>query len=247
MEQTERIRAMEARFDTCRAALAELEAAVGRFEAACPEFAALSHYMQSGAWQRDFEADEAGALPPGLPRGVLSEDGVFDLLERAQTVARKLGKAFPAAPASDGTGARPMEERDRAAVLAMMRAFYASPAVLTDGSDEIFENDVSACLGGDPNLSGFVYEENGELLGYAMTARSFSTEFGKPCVWLEDLFVAPAARGRGVGRALLSFVLAKHPGAVFRLEAERENEKAVRLYEGVGFAELPYYEMIKIK
>ena len=94
MEQTERIRAMEARFDTCRAALAELEAAVGRFEAACPEFAALSHYMQSGAWLRDFEADEAGALPPGLPRGVLSEDGLFGLLERGEAAAGRLSVPY---------------------------------------------------------------------------------------------------------------------------------------------------------
>ena len=42
----------------------------------------LEQYYTSGEWLADLEADEAGALPADLKRGVLSEDGVFDLLER---------------------------------------------------------------------------------------------------------------------------------------------------------------------
>lgn len=42
----------------------------------------LSDYYGSAAWKRDFAADEAGRLPAGLKRGVLSEDGVYHLLER---------------------------------------------------------------------------------------------------------------------------------------------------------------------
>ncbi len=42
----------------------------------------LSDYYGSPAWKRDFAADEAGLLPKELKRGVLSEDGICDLLER---------------------------------------------------------------------------------------------------------------------------------------------------------------------
>ena len=42
---------------------------------------ALSSYYGSAAWKRDFAADEAGLLPKELKRGVLSEDGIYDLLE----------------------------------------------------------------------------------------------------------------------------------------------------------------------
>ena len=42
----------------------------------------LSEYYGSAAWKRDFAADEAGLLPQDLKRGVLSEDGVYDLIER---------------------------------------------------------------------------------------------------------------------------------------------------------------------
>ena len=75
---------------------------------------------------------------------------------------------------------RSMQESDRASVLDMMRVFYASPAVHTDGSEEIFQADVSACVGDSPYAEGFVFEQDGKLAGYGMIARSFSTEFGKP-------------------------------------------------------------------
>ena len=42
----------------------------------------LSDYYSSPTWKRDFAADEAGLLPEELKRGVLSEDGIYDLLER---------------------------------------------------------------------------------------------------------------------------------------------------------------------
>ena len=43
---------------------------------------ALSAYYGSAAWKRDYAADEAGLLPPSLKRGVLSEDGIYNLLEQ---------------------------------------------------------------------------------------------------------------------------------------------------------------------
>lgn len=83
---------------------------------------------------------------------------------------------------------RMMTAQDAPAVLEMMRVFYASPAVLSNGSEEIFQNDVAECVSGSPYLEGYVFEENGQLQGYAMVAKSFSTEFGKRCIWIEDLY-----------------------------------------------------------
>ena len=42
---------------------------------------ALSDYYSSPVWKRDFAADEAGLLPKDMKRGVLSEDGIYNLLE----------------------------------------------------------------------------------------------------------------------------------------------------------------------
>ena len=48
-----------------------------------------------------------------------------------------------------------------------------------------------------------------EILGYAMIAKSFSTEFGKPCMWIEDLYIREAYRGTGLGSKFLDYIEAK--------------------------------------
>ena len=42
----------------------------------------LTRYYESGQWLHDYELDEQGLLPPGLKRGVLAQDAVFDFLEQ---------------------------------------------------------------------------------------------------------------------------------------------------------------------
>ncbi len=141
---------------------------------------------------------------------------------------------------------RRMAETDRADVMHMMQVFYASPAVHTSGSEEIFAADINACVGDSPYLEGYVFEnKNAALVGYAMLAKSFSTEFGKPCIWIEDLYLAPEARGLGLGRRFFDFLHATYPNVVFRLEAEEENQRAVQLYRKQGYETMPYLEMIK--
>ena len=78
-----------------------------------------------------------------------------------------------------------------------------------------------------------------------MIAKSFSTEFGKPCIWIEDLYIKEQYRGMGLGKMFLDFITEKYTGCIFRLEVEKENEGAVGLYEKCGFDFLPYLEMKK--
>ena len=78
-----------------------------------------------------------------------------------------------------------------------------------------------------------------------MIAKSFSTEFGKPCIWIEDLFLTEESRGLGLGRLMISYIEEKYEGAIFRLEVEEENERAMRLYRKCGFDVIPYTEMKK--
>ena len=130
-------------------------------------------------------------------------------------------------------------------VLEMMREFYSSPAVFTDGSDEIFISDIENCINNSDYLEGYIIENSDEIQGYAMIAKSFSTEFGKPCIWIEDLYIRQEHRGKGLGKMFLDFITEKYTGCIFRLEVEEENAGAVRLYEKCGFDFLPYLEMKK--
>src|SRR3954466_450581 len=58
-------------------------------------------------------------------------------------------------------------------------------------------------FGPKPYAEVLMAEEGSEPVGFALFFHNFSTFLGKPGVYLEDLFVRPAARGRGVGRQLL--------------------------------------------
>ena len=76
-----RIREMERSYDKVSDALKAIEDAKD-------DIVRLRQYMDSGLWKEDFEADERGELPANLKRGVLSEDGLWNLLEDlAQTLA----------------------------------------------------------------------------------------------------------------------------------------------------------------
>lgn len=140
---------------------------------------------------------------------------------------------------------RKMTPGDEACVLEMMRTFYASPAVLTGGSEEIFRRDIDTCIQGSPYLEGYIFEEAGQLQGYAMVAKSFSTEFGKPCIWIEDLYIREGFRGQGLGSRFLRELEQLYTDCIFRLEVEEENRQAIHVYEGCGFRHLPYMEMKK--
>jgi ribosomal protein S18 acetylase RimI-like enzyme len=140
---------------------------------------------------------------------------------------------------------RQMTEADKNEILVMMKSFYSSPAVYTNGSEEIFLNDIENCINGNPYLEGYIFEDKGLIQGYAMIAKSFSTEFGKPCIWIEDIYIKDIYRGKGIGNKFMDYIFDKYKDSIFRLEVEEENKNAIALYKKSGFDFLPYLEMKK--
>ena len=80
MTRIERITHMESLLDKSTEVIARLEQALKDFAALQPDIAELEAYYTSPQWRKDFEADEAGKLPKDLKRGVLSEDGIWNVL-----------------------------------------------------------------------------------------------------------------------------------------------------------------------
>ena len=76
--QIERIKWMEQRFNNALAAIKD--GTTDSLKTIKEDIAELSKYYSSELWKTDFAADEAGHLPPNLKRGVLSEDGIWNLL-----------------------------------------------------------------------------------------------------------------------------------------------------------------------
>ncbi len=59
-------------------------------------------------------------------------------------------------------------------------------------------------FGARPYAEVLLFEENSKRVGFALFFHSFSTFLGKPGIYLEDLFILPAYRGRGYGKKLLA-------------------------------------------
>ena len=85
--QIERIKWMENRFNKALATFKDRSA--DSLKAIKEDVAELSKYYGSKLWKQDFAADEAGILPPDLKRGVLSEDGIWNLLSDYRDVQKK--------------------------------------------------------------------------------------------------------------------------------------------------------------
>ena len=83
----ERIKWMEQRYNNALAAIKDGSAV--SLKAVKEDVAELSKYYGSELWKQDFAADEAGKLPPDLKRGVLSEDGIWNLLSDYRDVQKK--------------------------------------------------------------------------------------------------------------------------------------------------------------
>ena len=88
-EQIKRISKYEEYFDQVSEAVKKLEEALEAFDSVQPQLKELTEYYESDLWKKDFEDDEKGLIPKDLKRGVLSEDGVYDLLEEIKELKER--------------------------------------------------------------------------------------------------------------------------------------------------------------
>lgn len=135
---------------------------------------------------------------------------------------------------------RKIEERDVAAYTAMATDFYNSPAVLHSIPQASITNTARAVLNGTPYADIYIFEAEGAPVGYGLLALTHSQEAGGLCVWLEEIYLLPAWRGRGIGGAFIEFVKSTLPAARYRLEVEPENARAKALYARHGFGAMGY-------
>jgi GNAT superfamily N-acetyltransferase len=94
-----------------------------------------------------------------------------------------------------------------------------------------------ALFGESPRVWALLAEQNGEAVGYAIWFYNFSTFTGRHGLYVEDVYVAPAWRGQGVGRTIFRHLARR---AVMAGCARMEwavltwNEDAIRFYRSLG-------------
>jgi len=131
---------------------------------------------------------------------------------------------------------RPAEKRDVAVIL----GFINELAEYERLSHEVVADEASLerfLFGENRAAEAVIGESEGEAVGFALFFHTFSTFLGRPGLYLEDLYVRPDMRGRGVGKGLLHYVA--------QLALERDcgrlewsvldwNEPAIGFYERLG-------------
>ena len=135
---------------------------------------------------------------------------------------------------------RRIRQEDTVAYIEMATDFYSSPAVLHSIPESYIENAVKTVLDGTPFADIYMFEENGVVVGYGMLAFTYSQEAGGLVCWLEEIYVSPTLRGKGIGGAFIEFVKQTVPAARYRLEVEPDNVRVKALYQKQGFMPLGY-------
>ena len=104
-------------------------------------------------------------------------------------------------------------------------------------------------FGARPVAEAVVAEVDGSVVAFALFFTNFSTFLGKPGLYLEDLYVQPAHRGTGLGKALLSHLgaLAVQRGCGrFEWSVLDWNERAIRFYEQMGATVMPEWRICRV-
>ena len=91
-EQVRNVLKMEKMFLSLEAAIGNLEEAFSQFRSVYDHSDTLEKYYTSPQWRKDFEDDEAGKIIPEISKGVLSEDGIYNLLERKKELLEELSE-----------------------------------------------------------------------------------------------------------------------------------------------------------
>jgi GNAT superfamily N-acetyltransferase len=106
-----------------------------------------------------------------------------------------------------------------------------------------------ALFGENPRLFCELAEWNGEVAGFAVWFINFSTFSGRSGIYLEDLFVRPALRGNGIGKALLSHLAkecVKNNWSRLQWSVLDWNEPSIEFYKSLGAVLMDEWTVCKV-
>jgi GNAT superfamily N-acetyltransferase len=143
---------------------------------------------------------------------------------------------------------RPARPGDEHAIFELIYALaeYERLTHLVTGSAEKLATHL---FGARPAAEALVVESAGQIVAFALFFGNYSTFLTQPGLYLEDIFVLPEQRGRGIGKALLK--------AVARVAAERNcarlewsvldwNSSAIAFYEKLGASVMPDWRICRV-
>ncbi len=143
---------------------------------------------------------------------------------------------------------RSAEKKDISAIINLIKelAEYEKLLHLVKTTEKNIEE---VLFGENKFIEVLLAEYEGKLAGQALFFKNFSTFLGKPGIYLEDLYVKPEFRGKGIGKALLMKIIA--------LAKERDygrvewcvldwNKPAIDFYKSLGAIELEEWKYFRL-
>ncbi len=140
---------------------------------------------------------------------------------------------------------RKIKESDREIFLKFAKTMYMSDAVAAPIPESRHVAAFNEMMRSEDYLLGLIVECDGKPVGYGLCSKMYSQEAGGISLWIEEVYILPEYRSRGLGRELFAYV-EKIPGiARLRLEVDAENTRAIDLYVALGFSDVPYHQLMK--
>jgi GNAT superfamily N-acetyltransferase len=143
---------------------------------------------------------------------------------------------------------RQAKESDVPAILGLLRelAEYEKLTHACIATESDFRRNL---FGENPAAEAMVAEIDGAIVGYALWFRTFSTFLGRPGIYLEDVYVQPGHRGKGIGKSFLK--------QLARMAVERGygrvewsvldwNEPSIGFYKSLGAEPLEEWTMMRL-
>ncbi len=140
---------------------------------------------------------------------------------------------------------RKITPSDRELYLKLSGMLYSSEAVSGPIPESRRIAAFEEMMRSDAYLIGVVAECGGVAAGYGLASKMYSQEAGGIVLWLEELFILPEYRSRGLGMEFFEYMANISGVARMRLEFAPENLRAESLYRRLGFVGVPYKQLMK--
>lgn len=141
---------------------------------------------------------------------------------------------------------RKMKKEDAEIFYKMAEQFYASDAVLHPIPKKHHFDTFNEMMRSNVYLEGYIFEYNNKPVGYAITSKMFSQEAGGIMLWIDEIYIMEEYRSIGLGTEFFNYLKTTLDASIvrLRLEVEKDNERAKKLYKKMGFRPLEYDQMM---